>query len=138
MYIVSAVLLFPACVLLGLAWSHKIKSGQVATESRWREYSMAASLIAASCATLSEIGFVVSWFHNGGSPHGMEPSPGTMEDLGSDLQRHTARQRCTGDTWKRETTNIRLRMDSRNPCRDCTDFRIGNGLISRLARGPFR
>jgi len=61
---------------------------------------------------------------------------GTMEDFGSDLQRHAARQRCTGDTWKRETTNIRLRMDSRNPCRNCTDFRIGNGLISPLQGEP--
>jgi hypothetical protein len=47
-----------------------------------REYSLAASLIAASCATLTEIGFVVSWFHNGGGPHGMEPSPGLWKTLG--------------------------------------------------------
>ena len=82
MYIVSAVLLFPACALLWLAWLHKIKSENVPSDSRWRAYSMVASLIAASCATLIEIGFVVSWFHNGGSPHGMDPSPGLWKTLG--------------------------------------------------------
>ncbi len=82
MYIVSAVLFFPASVLLWLAWSNKIKSGQVAAESRWRKYSMTASLIAASCATLAGIGFVFSWFHNGGSPHGLDPSPGLWKTLG--------------------------------------------------------
>ena len=82
MYIVSAVLLFPACTLLWLAWRNKIKNGHVPNESRWRAFSMVASLISASCATLLEIGFVVSWFHNGGSPHGMEPSPGLWRTLG--------------------------------------------------------
>ena len=82
MYIVSAVLLFPACTLLWLAWRNKIKSGHVPSESRWRAYSMVASLIAASSATLVEISFVVSWFHNGGSPHGMAPSPGLWKTLG--------------------------------------------------------
>lgn len=87
MYIVSAVLLFPASALLCLAWLHKIKSGNVPNESRWRAYSMVASLIAASCATLIEIGFVVSWFHNGGSPHGMDPSPGLWKTLGPAFRR---------------------------------------------------
>ena len=82
MYIVSAVLLLPACALLWLAWRNKIKSWYLPSESRWRAFSMVASLIAASCATLLEIGFVVSWFHNGGSPHGMEPSPGLWRTLG--------------------------------------------------------
>lgn len=82
MYIVSAVLLFPACTLLWLAWRNKAKSGQVPSETQWRAFCMVASLIAASCATLLEIGFLVSWFHNGGSPHGMEPSPGLWKTLG--------------------------------------------------------
>jgi len=82
MYIVSAVLLFPASVFLWLAWRHWINSRHVPSESRWRAYSTVASLIAASCATLIEIGFVGSWFHNGGSPHGMDPSPGLWKTLG--------------------------------------------------------
>jgi hypothetical protein len=138
MYIVSAVLLFPACILLWLGWSHKIKNGPVATESRWREYGMAASLIATSCATLTEIGFVISWFHNGGSPHGMEPSPGLWKTLGPIFRGTLLTSVALAILGKGKPRIYVLRMDSHNPCCNRTDFRIGNGLILRLARRAFR
>lgn len=60
------------------------------------------------------------------------PVSGTMEDLGADLQSHPARQRWIDDIWKGETTNIRLRMDSRDPCRNYSDLYVGNGMTGWL------
>lgn len=82
MYIVSTVLVSPACALLWFAWTNKIGAGRQGTQPRWRGYSMVASLIAASVAPLAWIGFVVSWFHNGGSPHGLTPPPGLWKTFG--------------------------------------------------------
>jgi hypothetical protein len=48
----------------------------------WRTYSLYAALTAASFSTLAIVGFFVSWFHNGGSPHGLTPSPGVWKSLG--------------------------------------------------------
>jgi hypothetical protein len=82
MYIVSAILLFPACVLLWIAWRRKIETRNQPIQPRWRRYCLADSLVAASCATLACIGRFASWFHNGGSPHGLLPSPGLWKPLG--------------------------------------------------------
>jgi hypothetical protein len=48
----------------------------------WRTYSLYAALTAASFSTLAIVGFFVSWLHNGGSPHGMNPSPRVWKSLG--------------------------------------------------------
>jgi hypothetical protein len=45
-------------------------------------YCTTAALVIASCATLMELVFFFSWFHNGGSPHGMMPSPGLWKVAG--------------------------------------------------------
>jgi hypothetical protein len=36
----------------------------------------------AICSTLFELIFFYSWFHNGGSPHGLMPSPGIWKFVG--------------------------------------------------------
>ncbi len=80
-----------------------------------------------------------NWLHSFLVPQWRQPSrngaiSGTVEDLGADLHTHHDRQRCTGRIWKRETTDICLRVDSRNPCRNYTDLHVGNGLTWRLAK----
>jgi hypothetical protein len=41
-----------------------------------------AALILAICSTLLELVFFYSWFHNGGSPHGLMLSPGIWKIVG--------------------------------------------------------
>jgi hypothetical protein len=49
---------------------------------RWRKHCELAALILAMVATFSDLVFWLSWFHNGGSPHGMTPSPGLWRIAG--------------------------------------------------------
>ncbi len=82
MYLISGVLFFLPCALLWAAWRRGLKGGQQSPQPNWRVYCVNAALIIASCAMLAIMGFVVSWFHNGGSPHGLAPAPGLWKSLG--------------------------------------------------------
>lgn len=82
MSIVAFVLfLIPSALLTG-AWRRFTREvGDTRTPLRsW--YFGAAALSLASLATLLELIFFFSWFHNGGSPHGMLPAPGIWEFVG--------------------------------------------------------
>jgi Mn2+/Fe2+ NRAMP family transporter len=82
MYIISVVLFFFPSALLWAAWRRRLRDWQQSPQSNWRIYCVNAALIFASCATLAVMGFVISWFHNGGSPHGLAPAPGLWKSLG--------------------------------------------------------
>jgi hypothetical protein len=82
MYVVTGVVFTFPIALLVAAWRSGIKLGQGSVQPPWRKYFFNAALTVAGCATLSGIAFFISWFHNGGSPHGMDPSPGLWEQLG--------------------------------------------------------
>jgi hypothetical protein len=45
-------------------------------------YFSNAALILAICSMLLELIFFYSWFHNGGSPHGLMPLPGIWKFVG--------------------------------------------------------
>jgi hypothetical protein len=81
-FIASAVLFLLPCSLLGVAWRRAVKSGQDLTQPNWRIYCIKAALLVASFATFASIAFIFSWLHNGGSPHGLGPSPGLWKHLG--------------------------------------------------------
>jgi|ERR1700687_4642517 len=82
MYVVVAVLFILPSALLGAAWKNGLRIGEDSSRPNWRRYSLYAALTVASCSTLASLGFFVSWFHNGGSPHGLSPSPGLWKSLG--------------------------------------------------------
>src|SRR5579885_1527158 len=82
MYIVLGVFFILPSSLLAAAWKRALEPEQQWFQSGWRAYSLKGALIAASCATLANIGLFISWFHNGGSPHGMIPTPGLWKSLG--------------------------------------------------------
>jgi hypothetical protein len=82
MSIVAFVLFLIPSALLAAAWRRFIDAAGDAQTLRWRSYSGAGALSLASLATLLELIFFFSWFHNGGSPHGMSPSPGIWKFVG--------------------------------------------------------
>lgn len=82
MSIVAFVLFLIPSALLVAAWRRFIQGASDAQTPRWRSYSGAGALALASLATLLELIFFFSWFHNGGSPHGMSPSPGIWKFVG--------------------------------------------------------
>jgi hypothetical protein len=68
--------------LLVTAWRRSARRASEGTFQSCRMSCGTAALVIASCATLLELAFFFSWFHNGGSPHGMTPSPGAWKVLG--------------------------------------------------------
>jgi hypothetical protein len=70
------------CSLLLAAWRHYNRKMVEAPTSSWRTYCGKAALILAICSMLLELVFYYSWFHNGGSPHGLMPSPGIWKFVG--------------------------------------------------------
>jgi hypothetical protein len=82
MFIVAGVFFLLPCSLLVAAWKCVLEQGQQWSQRDWRAYSLKTALIVASCATLANICFFISWFSNGGSPHGMLPTPGLWKSLG--------------------------------------------------------
>jgi len=74
MLIVTVVLFLLPCSVLWLAWRRQNASG--AASRSWRKYCGMGALLIAGCSTALELVFFFSWFHNGGSPHGLTPSPG--------------------------------------------------------------
>jgi hypothetical protein len=81
-FIVTIVLFLLPSSLLWAAWTGSARSAREGRVQDWRAYCSTAALVTASCATLLELAFFFSWFHNGGSPHGMMPSPGLWKFLG--------------------------------------------------------
>jgi hypothetical protein len=81
-FIVTLVLFLLPCSILWVAWKRSaIIANETGTPS-WREYFGKAGLTVAVFSTLLELIFFFSWFHNGGSPHGMLPSPGLWKFSG--------------------------------------------------------
>jgi hypothetical protein len=83
MYTVTLILFLLPSALLWRAWKHSApkRAGQ-GPSLGWRGLCGKAALILAVCSTLLELVFFFSWFHNGGSPHGMMPSPGIWKVVG--------------------------------------------------------
>lgn len=80
--IIVTVLLFSAPAgLLVAAWRGYLRHGSTSV-TRWRSYLGASALSLASLATALELVFFFSWFHNGGSPHGLGPAPGIWKYVG--------------------------------------------------------
>ena len=80
MFIVTVVLFLLPCSLLLAAWRRYTRNA-VDTPDR-RMLCGKAALILAICSMLLELVFYYSWFHNGGSPHGLMPSPGIWKFVG--------------------------------------------------------
>ena len=75
--IVATIILFLLPTwLLWVAGSRLEKDTKGIGVEPWRNYFGKAALALAVCTTLLELIFFFSWFHNGGSPHGMNPSDG--------------------------------------------------------------
>jgi hypothetical protein len=81
-YIVTIMLFLLPCSLLWVGWRALATTATEGTTPGWRMYCTVAALIIASCATLLELVFFFAWFQNGGSPHGMMPSPGLRKVVG--------------------------------------------------------
>lgn len=62
--------------ILFVAWRGAVKTGKLSSHQDWRSSCLKLALIVATIATLTAMGFNLSWTHNGGSPHGMTPGPG--------------------------------------------------------------
>lgn len=82
MFIVTVVLFLLPCSLLLAAWRRYIRNTDKVPTSDWRMLFGKAALIFAICSMLLELVFYYSWFHNGGSPHGLMPSPGIWKFVG--------------------------------------------------------
>jgi len=81
-FIVTVVLFILSCSLLWAAGRRCIRNTVEAPTPSWRTYCGKAALILAACSMLLELVFCFSWFHNGGSPHGLMPSPGIWRFVG--------------------------------------------------------
>jgi hypothetical protein len=81
-FIVTLVLFLLPCSLLWAEWRRYIRSTVETPTPTWRTYCGKAALILAICSMLLELVFYYSWFHNGGSPHGLMPSPGIWKFVG--------------------------------------------------------
>lgn len=82
MMIPTLVLFLLPCSLLWTAWKHSKAITSDRDSRNWRIVCGKAALIMASVSTLLELLFFFSWFYNGGSPHGMMPSPGIWKFVG--------------------------------------------------------
>ena len=70
------------CSLFWVAWRGSIRGSQESEHPSWRTYCVNAALLVAVTATLTSMAFIFSWLLSGGSPHGMDPSPGLWKSLG--------------------------------------------------------
>ena len=76
MYAITVVLFLIPMSILGIAWRSELGSGKGLAHRDWRSNCLSLALFASTIATLTALGFWLSWTHNGGSPHGMMPAPG--------------------------------------------------------------
>jgi len=81
-FIVATVLFLVPVGLLAAAWRQYFRGAVTTQIPRWRSFSGIVALLLASLATVLELVFFFSWFHNGGSPHGMMPSFGIWKFIG--------------------------------------------------------
>jgi len=81
-FIATAVLFLLPSSLLWAAWRRYIRSKIETPTPSWWMYFSSAALILAVCSMVLELVFFYSWFHNGGSPHGLMPSPGIWKSVG--------------------------------------------------------
>jgi hypothetical protein len=81
-FVVTVVLFLLPCLLLLAAWRRYIPKTVETTTHRWRMLCGKAALILATSSMLLDLVFYYSWFHNGGSPHGLMPSPGVWKYVG--------------------------------------------------------
>jgi hypothetical protein len=86
MYITAGVLFLIPCSLLCVAWSRSVRASRESERAEWRRYCVNAALLAASTTTLTSVAFIFSWLLSGGSPHGMDPSPGLWKFLGPTIK----------------------------------------------------
>ena len=82
MFIVASVLFLLPVSLLAAAWRRYFRAADTTRIPEWRSYFGVVALVLASLATVLELIFFFSWFHNGGSPHGMMPSAGIWKFIG--------------------------------------------------------
>src|SRR2546428_577555 len=76
MYVATFMLFLIPWSILWVAWKGLLKGRKEFTHQDWRSYCLRAALIVATFATLTAMGFFLSWTHGGGSPHGGTPMPG--------------------------------------------------------------
>jgi hypothetical protein len=81
-FIVTVVLFLLPCSLLLAAWRRYTRKPIEAPTTSWRTHCGKAALILAVCSMMLELVFYYSWFHNGGSPHGLMPSLGIWRFVG--------------------------------------------------------
>jgi hypothetical protein len=81
-FIAAVVLFVLPCSLLLAAWRRYTRNTVESPTPSWRRYCGKAALILAICSMLFELIFYYSWFHNGGSPHGLMPSAGIWKFVG--------------------------------------------------------
>jgi hypothetical protein len=87
MYIFTIITFAIPAALLAAAWLNRIKPTQPTEENpshypAWRKRCELAALILATAATICNFVSWLSWFHNGGSPHGMTPPSGLWQPIG--------------------------------------------------------
>jgi hypothetical protein len=76
MYIATFVLFLIPWSILAAAWFRFLHS-QIDVKLRHpRWYLLIASLVIGTVCVAADMASWFSWFHNGGSPHGLLPSPG--------------------------------------------------------------
>jgi hypothetical protein len=82
MFLTTLVLFLLPSSLLWAAWKGFGRATRKTPSPKWRQYFGIAAIVLALCSTVLELVFFYSWFHNGGSPHGMMPSPGIWKFVG--------------------------------------------------------
>jgi len=87
MYIFTLILFVLPVSLLSGAWFSWVKADDPAKTGTtkypgWRRRCEIAALILAIAATVFNLVSWFSWFHNGGSPHGMTPPLGLWKPAG--------------------------------------------------------
>jgi len=79
MTLILILFALPVSLLWGARKQSLIAVGPART---WRTYSRQSALAVAACSMFLELIFLFSYFHSGGSPHGMMPSLGLWKTVG--------------------------------------------------------
>jgi hypothetical protein len=76
MYVATFILFLIPWSIIWVALKSSIKSKKERSHLDWRSYMLWAALSMGAFATVTAMGFFLSWTHGGGSPHGGTPKPG--------------------------------------------------------------
>ena len=76
MYAITVFLFLIPISILGFGWRDELRREKEVARRDWRSNCLSLALFVASCATITAMGFWLSWTHNGGSPHGLMPEGG--------------------------------------------------------------